>query len=185
MPYSRRMMRAIVTPKDASQPGSSANGASFGWFSGSHPQAERRIGGSWTVGRWATGGAAEFTSVIRLEYAVQQRGQWHERISVQRIANTGVLNLAHDDAGGLEDSQVLGHRGLGQSNLIDDVAANAGPLRQQHANDADARGMAKRLCDQRHVLITRIEIRCDRIRSSRRNHWHRTPHVRQSSINDR
>ena len=44
--------------------------------------------------------------------------------------------------GRLQDAQMLGHRRLRQAHLVDDVAADAGLLFQQEADDVYPRGMA-------------------------------------------
>ncbi len=48
---------------------------------------------------------------------------------------------------------MLGYRRLGQSDLIDDVAADAGLLLKKQPDDVDASGVAKRLGDGCDILL--------------------------------
>jgi hypothetical protein len=95
-----------------------------------------------------------------------------------------VFSLAGDDTGSLEDFQVLGNRRLRQPDLIDNVTADAGLLLQQQPHDADARRMAKRLCDQRHAFVAQAETGCGCIRRLQRSQCHHALPFRSSSIGD-
>ncbi len=78
-----------------------------------------------------------------------------EAVAAGAVAGAQPLDLADDEARVLEDLQVLRHRRLREPELVDELAAIAGVVREQQPHDPDAGRMAECLREQRDVPLDR------------------------------
>jgi len=90
---------------------------------------------------------------IFFEHGVQKRRQGSQAVRIEVIADAGPLELALDDTGRPENTQMLRHRRLGQPNILHDVATDAGLLREKQSNDMDASRMTQRFGDGCDFLV--------------------------------
>jgi hypothetical protein len=85
--------------------------------------------------------------------APDERLQATEGAGLDAVTDARTVDLTAYEPGVLEHLEVLRDRGLGERQLVYDVAADAGLATDEQAKDLDAGGMAHRLGEHRQLLV--------------------------------
>jgi len=78
-----------------------------------------------------------------------------EDVRFDAVADPRAVDLAADEPRVLEHLQVLRHGGLGERQLVDDVAADARVSAYEEPEYLHARGVANRFAEERELLVCR------------------------------
>lgn len=74
-------------------------------------------------------------------------------LCIDAVAYMGAVDIAADEPGLFQFLQVLRHRALGQGELSDDIAADAGLFPYQQAEDGYPGGMGQCPGEFRHAVV--------------------------------
>lgn len=85
--------------------------------------------------------------------APDQRPEAPQLAGLDAVADAGTVDVTANEAHVLEHLEVLGHGGLREVELFDDVAADAAVVAREQAQDSNASRMPERLGERRELLV--------------------------------
>ena len=95
-----------------------------------------------------------------VEEVAEQVVELGESVAAGAVAGAQSLDLADDQAGVLEDFEVLGDGRLREGELVDELAAVAGVVGEQQPQDPDACGVPERFREQCDVVLEGGRVFC-------------------------